>query len=531
MTRLRAIAASVVLTFFLAGVATAQAAEWAPWVAYTIGQVVTYQGPSYQCRQSHTSQPGWEPPNTLALWLPVSGGTATATATATRTPTRTATKTATSRISPTRTNTATATRTTTPTPTSCAGAAAIGATACGSPTPPKRVGAYFLSFGVYGRAFFPKAIDTSGNAARLSHLTYTWENVKNGKCSIGLTQVNEGDIFADYERFFGATDSVDGVADTFFQPIKGNWNQLRKLKIKYPNLKVLVSLGGPFMSDELAAAAQPANRAALVASCIDVYIRGNLPDDSSMGVGGPGSAVGVFDGFDLNWQWPAAADSANYAALLAEFRKQLNAEKPGLVLSASLPAQSDKLGVLPIGSLAGSVDFVNLLAVDFFVPSTHFGAGAARPTGPTAFHAALNPWTGMPQTSPANTYYADYAVNQMTAAGFPAAKINLVVPFYGTGWTGVSATNNGLNQPAAGPAACAGGGCGEAGFEDYRFIVPKAHPRFYGAGTASSFYQGEWWSFDDAQSSPNKVAYVRSKGLGGATALWIDGDTASGELL
>jgi len=46
-------------------------AEWQPWTAYAIGDVVTYGGAEYECRQSHTSQPGWEPPNVLALWLPL----------------------------------------------------------------------------------------------------------------------------------------------------------------------------------------------------------------------------------------------------------------------------------------------------------------------------------------------------------------------------------------------------------------------------------------------------------------------------
>lgn len=36
-----------------------------------VADVVTYQGTSYECRQSHTSIPGWEPPNVLALWLPL----------------------------------------------------------------------------------------------------------------------------------------------------------------------------------------------------------------------------------------------------------------------------------------------------------------------------------------------------------------------------------------------------------------------------------------------------------------------------
>jgi chitinase len=44
---------------------------WAPYTAYTVGQIVTYNGKRYQCRQSHTSLPGWEPPNVLALWLPL----------------------------------------------------------------------------------------------------------------------------------------------------------------------------------------------------------------------------------------------------------------------------------------------------------------------------------------------------------------------------------------------------------------------------------------------------------------------------
>lgn len=45
--------------------------EWQPWTYYAIGTVVTYNSAEYQCRQSHTSQPGWEPPNALALWLPL----------------------------------------------------------------------------------------------------------------------------------------------------------------------------------------------------------------------------------------------------------------------------------------------------------------------------------------------------------------------------------------------------------------------------------------------------------------------------
>ncbi|MBA4496279.1 chitinase [Paenactinomyces guangxiensis] len=44
------------------------AGAWEPNVAYAEGDIVTYAGSTYKCLQSHTSLPGWEPPNVPALW-------------------------------------------------------------------------------------------------------------------------------------------------------------------------------------------------------------------------------------------------------------------------------------------------------------------------------------------------------------------------------------------------------------------------------------------------------------------------------
>jgi chitinase len=38
---------------------------------YAVGDRVTYNGRTYACRQSHTSQPGWTPEVVPALWLPL----------------------------------------------------------------------------------------------------------------------------------------------------------------------------------------------------------------------------------------------------------------------------------------------------------------------------------------------------------------------------------------------------------------------------------------------------------------------------
>lgn len=47
---------------------------WKSGVAYKVGDKVTFQGLDYRCRQAHTSQVGWEPPNVFALWERINAG-------------------------------------------------------------------------------------------------------------------------------------------------------------------------------------------------------------------------------------------------------------------------------------------------------------------------------------------------------------------------------------------------------------------------------------------------------------------------
>ena len=137
----------------------------------------------------------------------------------------------------------------------------------------KKVG-YFIQWGIYGRGFFVKNLATSGAAAKLTHVNYAFANVsEDGRC-FEANVAGEGDAWADYQRPASAAESVDGVADSPDQALKGNFNQLRKLKARYPDLKVLLSIGGwtwsTFFSN---AALTSASRKAFVASCIDLLSR------------------------------------------------------------------------------------------------------------------------------------------------------------------------------------------------------------------------------------------------------------------
>jgi chitinase len=68
-----------------------------------------------------------------------------------------------------------------------------------------------------------------------------------------------------------------------------------QLKQLHPNLKVLISLGGASAANAAGfsyAASTSQLRSQLVASCIDLFLKGNVA---------PGiSAAGLFDGFDID---------------------------------------------------------------------------------------------------------------------------------------------------------------------------------------------------------------------------------------
>jgi chitinase len=182
----------------------------------------------------------------------------------------------------------------------------------------KQIVGYFIEWGVYARQYFVKNIVSSGSASKLTTINYAFGNVTNNQCAIA-------DSWADYDMFYDASNSVDGVSDTWDAgALRGNFNQLKKLKALYPNIKVVISLGGWTLSGGFSSAAQPANVSNFVKSCISLFIT-----DPRW--------AGVFDGIDIDWEYPAACglqcgvpeDTRNFTGMLAEFRKQLDTVRPG----------------------------------------------------------------------------------------------------------------------------------------------------------------------------------------------------------
>jgi chitinase len=385
--------------------------------------------------------------------------------------------------------------------------------------------AYFIQWGIYGRSFFVKNVDTSGAAAKLTHLNYAFGGV--GPDANGDIVCQSVDPWADYQRPVGAAESVDGVADADTATLRGNFGQLRKLKAKYPKLKVLMSLGGWTLSKYFPdGALTDQSRRTLVQSCVDLFIKGNL--DS-----GAGAGAGVFDGFDLDWEWPGSdgnagniirpEDKANFTLLLAEFRRQLDAygrtTRGGYQLSAFLPAAPAKIAAGFEGNrIFDSLDYATLQGYDFH--------GTWETV--TNHQSAIRVPAGEPVP---NDFSIDGAVNAWVAAGAPRNKLVLGIPYYGQGWTGVSGGGRGLFQPATGPAPATFA----AGTEDYKALAPLTRQGFTVyrdllAGHAWLFDGTTFWTFDDPIVVLQKTLYIRTRGLGGAMAWELSGDDANATL-
>jgi len=378
---------------------------------------------------------------------------------------------------------------------------------------------YFIQWGVYGRNFRVKNLVDSGAAARLTHLNYAFGFLdESGKCV-------SADPWADWQMPYTAEQSVSGRADEAGQVLLGNLNQLKQLKAKFPKLKVNISLGGWTGSRYFSnAALDDASRAAHVKSCTDMWIKGNLPGLPE------GAAKGVFDGIDLDWEWPASngnmappnvvrpEDRQNFTKLLAEYRRQMGWNRDLTAFLPADPVQVDR--GFEVGKVFCYLTFGTLQGYDYH------GAWDA----PANQQSALR----VPKGDPSEfEFSSEVTVNAWLSRGAPRSKAVLGVPFYGRGWTGVApGTRNGLfgtGTPA--PATY------EAGYEDFHAIKPKlADPKYRiyrdeRAGFAWIYDGTTWWTFDDATEMKRKARFINDRRLGGAMIWSLDGDTANGELI
>ncbi|MFE5858354.1 glycosyl hydrolase family 18 protein [Streptomyces sp. NPDC056500] len=360
------------------------------------------------------------------------------------------------------------------------------------PANPVKMGVFHAKSG-YIRDYQVKDVVTSGTAAKITHLTYAYGKVTGGKCAVG-------DTYNALEKTFQAERSVDGRADTWDQPLRGQINQLRKLTSQYPSLKIIWAFGGPENSGGFRQAMQ--DPAAFATSCAQ------LVNDPRW--------AGVFDGIDLDWDLPWQCQYTNTCdnggpSTVKDMTQAFRTAFGNQIVTTTFNADHGVINYDYPGA-APYVDWFNVESYDYLRP-TDPGTQNLVPPAHVYSYEHESPWT------------VHHTFGQLRARGIHPNKLVLGIPSHALGWEGV--VPNGSSWRASRPAW---GNYG-MGLEDYRNIKTRCPgPRLLG-GSAYSTCGSLWWGYDIPDTVVGKMAYAKQYSLGGAFLSNLRGDTDEGELI
>ncbi|MBB1417607.1 chitinase [Pseudoalteromonas sp. SG44-1] len=414
-------------------------------------------------------------------------------------------------------------------------------------------GAYFVEWGIYGRDYDVTNIP----AQNLSHILYGFipicgENASlTGSPKQALETACAGS--ADYEvvihdPWAAVQKALPGVDAK--DPIRGTYSQLMALKQRYPDLKILPSVGGWTLSDPFGGFTNKANRDTFVTS-MEEFLR----------------TWKFYDGVDIDWEFPGGDgpnpdigdpinDGPAYVALMQELRAMLDkleAETGRTYeLTSAIGAGYDKIEDVDYQAASQYMDYIFAMTYDFYGAwsgvtghqtalycGEHMSVGQCNGTGVDE--------NGEPRKGPA--YTTDNAVQLLLAQNVNSKKIVVGTAMYGRGWEGVYPTGttidgNPMTATGSGPLkGSTAQGVWEDGVIDYKGI--KTH-MIGAAGTGVNGFEvgyddqaqaayvwnratGKLITYDSRESVIAKGAYVNQYNLGGLFAWEIDAD--NGDIL
>ncbi|CAG5017333.1 Chitinase A1 [Dyadobacter sp. CECT 9275] len=301
---------------------------------------------------------------------------------------------------------------------------------------------------------------------KLTHIMYAFVNVKDSLAV--LTNL--------------ATDST-------------NFRKLNLLKLKNPDLKIIISIGGWAWSENFSdAVLTETSRQAFARSAVEIVRQYNL------------------DGVDIDWEYPGMPgeegnvyrpeDKQNFTLMFKSCREELDklAAETGkkYELATAVGGSQSFIDHTEMGVLEKYLDFINIMTYDY-----------GGKNGTVGHHTNLYAYGDFEDVSS-----ADRSVRNFIAAGVPPHKIGLGAAFYGKGWQAESAVNNGLGQKRV--KTVQGGGytklkdtvINQNG--NVRYFDKKAKaPYLFNAATHTLI------SYDDEKSIKAKCKYVKKHKLAG----------------
>ncbi|GHA35075.1 glycosyl hydrolase family 18 protein [Photobacterium aphoticum] len=407
------------------------------------------------------------------------------------------------------------------------------------------VGAYFVEWGVYGRKFPVDKIP----AQNLTHIIYGFVPICGNNPSLA-----DGPLAALNRACAGLDDFEVVIHDPWAavqmphpqsgqshsSSYKGTYGQIMALKQRYPDLKILPSIGGWTLSDPFYEFGDKAKRDKFVAS-VKRFLQ----------------TWKFYDGVDIDWEYPGgsganpnlgdpAKDGDTYAVLMQELRAMLDdlSAETGRTyeLTSAVGVGYDKIEDVNYVDAVPYMDYIFAMTYDYYGGWNNVvGHQAALDCGShmTADECAGKgvDAEGKPRKGPA--YTTKNGVDLLLAKGVPPEKMVIGAAMYGRGWTGVTeASMSDPTNPMTGVGNGKIKGSWEAGVIDYKDIVKDYINK---AGVVEGYdvqadapwvwdpSNGDLITYDNKRSVMAKGAYVRQNNFAGLFAWEIDAD--NGDIL
>ncbi|MEN8907220.1 MAG: glycosyl hydrolase family 18 protein [Clostridiales bacterium] len=388
----------------------------------------------------------------------------------------------------------------------------------------KRVIAYFPNWGTYNSAHnnFTVGMFPWDKVSVINHAFFEVDS------SFKLKTTDE---FADFQKTFEHSGGWDSDS------VRGHFGEYKHYKGKYPNVKVLISVGGWTKSQNFSAMATSKSTRKVFIDSVVTFLK-KYP---------------FVDGIDLDWEYPGSdrksdpndefdkgcpgkpEDSKNFTLLLKEIREAYNGNNlKNKMLTIAAPAGADKIEKQEPNKYHQYLDFINVMTYDihgaFENTTNHHSAIYKNPNDPSP--TKPNDIKNLYNTEAAMKIFSDkYNV--------PKSKLNAGSPFYSRGWKGVddSTGENGLFATANGGAPGtwdnpqSPGGQNpffkmkelekQAGYVKYRDKYAKV-PYLYNKE------KGIMYTYEDEESLAERCNFVNANNYGGIVVWEITGDDTNG---